>query len=102
MYIIYRITPGVNVFSNHENLVHLPIYCKFCLSNDILTIFPIQMHGISKIGQGHTRVMIYTKFVDLHSWILHAKFQNHSPPGSEEEDFLRCLLFIDMVTILVM
>ena len=31
--------------------------------------------------------MIYTNFIDLHSLMLHAKFQNHSPPGSEEEDF---------------
>ena len=34
--------------------------------------------------------------------MLHAKFQNHRPPGSEEEDFLRFLLFIAMVAIMVM
>ena len=39
-----------------------------------------------EIGQGHSRVMIYT-FVDLRSLMLHAKFQNHRPSGSEEEDF---------------
>ena len=55
-----------------------------------------------KIGQGHPSVMIYRNFVDLHSLMLHAKFQNHRPPGSEEEDFLRLLLFIAMVAILVM
>ena len=55
-----------------------------------------------KIGQGHPRVMIYTNFVDLHSLMLHGKFQNHRPSGSEEEDFLRFLLFIAMVAILVM
>ena len=43
--------------------------------------------------------MIYTHFVDLHSLMLHAKFQNHRPPGSEE-DFLRFLLFIAMVAIM--
>ena len=55
-----------------------------------------------KIGQGHHRVMIYTNFVDLHSQMLRAKFQKHRLSGSEEEDFLRFLLFIAMVVILVM
>ena len=32
--------------------------------------------------------MIYTHFVDLSSLMLHAKFQNHRPSGSEEEDFI--------------
>ena len=31
--------------------------------------------------------MIYINFVDLRSLMLHAKFQNHRPSGSEEEDF---------------
>ena len=79
-------------FSNHKNLVHLPTNCKFCPSNDILTIFSIQMHGRSKltlpkIGQGHPSIMIYTNFADLRSLMLHAKFQNHRPSGSEEIDF---------------
>ena len=33
--------------------------------------------------------MIYINFVDLRSLMLHAKFQNHRPSGSEEEDFLK-------------
>ena len=32
--------------------------------------------------------MIYINFVDLCSLMLHAKFQNHRPSGSEEEIFL--------------
>ena len=40
-----------------------------------------------EIGQGQPSVMIYTNFVDLRSLMLHAKFQNHRPSGSEEEDF---------------
>ena len=40
-----------------------------------------------KIGQGHPRVMIYTNFVELHSQMLHTKFRNHRPSGSEDEDF---------------
>ena len=35
---------GSNFFQNYLPSVHLPISCKICLSNDILTIFPIQMH----------------------------------------------------------
>ena len=31
--------------------------------------------------------MIYTNFVDLRSLMLHAKFQKHWPPGSEEDCF---------------
>ena len=33
--------------------------------------------------------------------MLHAKFQNHRPSGSGEEDFYRFLLFIAMAAILV-
>ena len=32
--------------------------------------------------------MIYKNFVELHSQMLHTKFQNHRPSGSEE-DFLK-------------
>ena len=61
---------------------------KFFVSNDILTIFPIQMHGRPMlIGQGHPRVMIYIKFVELLTLMLHVKFQIHRPSGSGEEDF---------------
>ena len=41
----------------------------------------------SKIGQGQPRVIIYIIFVELESPILHAKFQDHRPSGSGEEDF---------------
>ena len=36
---------GSNYFQNYLPSVHMPISCKICLSNDILTIFPIQMRG---------------------------------------------------------
>ena len=76
-------------FLNHKDSVDLPIYCKFCPSNDIVTIFPIQMCGQPKLTlpskRGHPRVMIYTNFVELHCLMLHAKFQNHRPSGSGED-----------------
>ena len=53
-----------------------------------------------EMGQGHPSVMIYTNFVDLHSLMLHAKFQNHRPSGFEED--LKKMLFIAMAAILVM
>ena len=33
--------------------------------------------------------MIYINFVELLSLILHARFQNHRPSGSGEENFLK-------------
>ena len=33
--------------------------------------------------------MIYINFVQLLSLMLHVKLQNHRPPGSGEEDFLK-------------
>ena len=47
-------------------------------------------------------VMIYTNFVELHCLMFHARFQNHRPSGSGEEDFKMFLIFIAMVAILVM
>ena len=32
-------------------------------------------------------IMIYANFVELYFQMLHAKFQNHRPSGSVEEDF---------------
>ena len=34
--------------------------------------------------------------------MLHDKFQDHRPPGSGEEDFLRFLPYMGMAAILVM
>ena len=36
---------GSNLFQNHKSSVHLPNSLKFFSSKDILTIFPIQIHG---------------------------------------------------------
>ena len=36
-------------FLNHKDSIHLPIYCKFCPSNDIVTIFSVQMQGRLKL-----------------------------------------------------
>ena len=55
-----------------------------------------------KISQGHPRVNININFVELLSLMLHAKFQNHRPSGSEVENFQRFLLFIAMEAIFVM
>ena len=46
--------------------------------------------------------MINTKVVEPYCLMIHAKFQNHRPTGSGEEDSYMFLLFIAMVVILVM
>ena len=90
-----RITPGVNVFFR---IIKIQSICQLTASF-VLTIFSIQMNGRSKltcreIGQGHPSVMIYINFVDLRSLMLHAKFQNYRPSGSEEEDFLKQICYL--------
>ena len=37
--------------------------------------------------------MMYTNFVDLRFLMLHAKFQNHRPSGSEEEEFKKNAIY---------
>ena len=84
---------GPKYFHEYKSSVHLLIPSKFFLTlNDIFLFFPLKcMVGLSwpccKKGQGHPRVIIYTNFVELHCLMLHAKFQNHRPSCSGEEDF---------------
>ena len=80
---------GPKYFHKHKSSVHLHIPSKIFA---IFLIFPIQMHGwpkftLLKKGQVHPKVMIYTNFLELHCLMLHAKFQNHMPSGSEEKGF---------------
>ena len=42
-----------------------------------------------KIGQGHSRVIIYINYDGQESPMLHTKFRENRPAGSGEEDFLR-------------
>ena len=74
--------------------------------NDFVTVFPNQTHNrpnltCRKIGQGQSRVIIYTNFVELDSPMLHAKFQDNRSLGSGEEDFLRFLTYMGVAAILV-
>ena len=61
-----------------------------------------QIWPCRKIGHGQPRVIIYIKFVELESPMLHAKFQDHRTSGSGEEDFLRFLPYMGVAAILVM
>ena len=45
--------------------------------------------------------MIYINYDGPTSPMLHTKFRGNQPTGSEEEDFLRFLLFIAMATIYI-
>ena len=83
---------GQKYFHKHKSSVHLLIPSKLSDKMTFSYFFPFKCMGnlsypCRKIGQGHPRVMIYINFVELHSKMLHAKFQNHRPSGSEEEDF---------------
>ena len=90
------ITPGQgqttpwaqNIFLNINLLSICSFLASFLPFNYIFLFFPIPMHGRPKLtlGQGHPRDMIYINFVELHSQMLHTKFQNHRPSASEEED----------------
>ena len=97
---IYIYIPGAGAdnpleaksFHKSKYSVYLPISCRFCPSNHILTIFPFKCINdlcwpCLTIGQGHPSVMIYTNFVELYCLMLHAKFQNHRSSGSGEDDF---------------
>ena len=55
-----------------------------------------------KIGQGQSRVIIWTTLVILAQTMPHTKFQGHRSIGSGGEDFLRFLPYMGMVAMLVM
>ena len=50
-------------FQNNQYSVHLPISCWLFPSNDILTVFPIQMHW-SRSSQGHD-LYIYCSTISM-------------------------------------
>ena len=63
------------------------------------------MHQIwpcRKIGQGQSRVIIWTNLIALEHPMLHTNVQSHWPFCSREEGFLRFLPYMGMVAILVM
>ena len=47
-----------------------------------------------KIGQGHRRVMIYINYEGIASPMLHSKFCENWPTGSEEEDFFKGFCYL--------
>ena len=71
---------GSNLFQNHKYSALLPISCKTFTLNDILKVFPIQMHWRPMLTL--PKVIIYIHIVDLESLMLHAKFQDPRPLGS--------------------
>ena len=48
-----------------------------------------QIWPCRKIGQGHSRVIIWTNYDGLESLMLHTKFRENLPAGSGEENFWR-------------
>ena len=83
------ITPGQgqnNTWWHLEN-IKIQSICQFAAS------FALQMTS-RKICQGHPRGMIYINFEELHSWMLHVKFQNHRLSGSAGEDFSKVFCYV--------
>ena len=86
--------PGVQFFvQNHKSSVHSPIFFNFLPSNDILTIFLIEMHGLPMLTLPKNRSRSSPRH-DLYNlcraplpYVSDAKFQNHWQSGSGEEDF---------------
>ena len=78
-------------FHKHKYSVYLPISCKFCPSNHILTNFPIQMHGRPKL----TLLLNRSRSSKGHD--LYKLCRAPLPDAS-----CQFLLFIAMVAILVM
>ena len=85
-----------NFLQKHQSSVSLVICCKFLQLNDLVTVFPIQIHWrpCRKIGQGQPMVIIYIISIELDSPMVHAKFQDHQPLGSGEEDLLSFLPYM--------
>ena len=54
------------------------------------------------IVKGQPRVIIYTNFVELHLFMLHAKFQDHRTSDSGKEVFKAFLPYMVVASIFVM
>ena len=83
---------GQNVFIN-INILSICLFSASFAPLIILLLFSpfkcmVDLHKrCREIGQGHPRFIIYKNFVERQCLMLHAKFQNHRPSGSGEEDF---------------
>ena len=60
-----------------------------CFHFFLLKSLCYQIWPCRKIGQGHSRVIIWTIYDGLESLMLHTKFRENRPAGSGEEDFWR-------------
>ena len=79
---------------------------KFLKNPIFFTFFPYksirdQIWYCRKIGQGQTRVIIWTNLVVMEHQMLHTKFQGDRPFGSGGKDFLRFLPYMGIAAILV-
>ena len=60
-----------------------------CFHFFLLKSLSYQIWPCRKIGQGHSRVIIWTNYDGLESPMLHTKFSENRPAGSWDEDFWR-------------
>ena len=58
-----------------------------------------QDHGT--LGQGHTRVIIYTNFAEFDSLMMQAKFQDHGTLGQGHTKVIIYTKFVNLESLMV-
>ena len=70
--------------------LHLPLFrtkAAIVFKKSIVFTFSHVKAYVSKIGQGHPRVIILSNYDGLESPMLHTKFRGNRPSGSGQESF---------------
>ena len=93
------LTYGIHTFS-WSTYFHIKDYHCFG-KMQFLTFSPCQILKDQillwrKMGQGQSRITIWTNLVELGNFVLHTKFKGNQSRSSGEEDFLRFLPYMSM------
>ena len=99
----------LHTFMTSISCLYLPIFrshASIVTEKSTVFTFPIEKPKFPnltcrKIGQGHSRVIIYINYDGQESPMLHTKFRENRPAGSGE-DFEGFLPYMGMAAILVM
>ena len=82
-----------HIFINSISCLHLPTSrSQAAIVSEKSTVFTFshrktfyQIWPCHKIGQGHSRVIIWTNYDGQESWMLHTKFRGNRPAGSGDD-----------------
>ena len=87
-----------HTFMKSTSCLYLPTFSsQASIVSEKSTVFTFPCR---KIGQGHSRFIIYTIYDEQESPMLHTKFRRNRPADSGEEDCLRFLPYMGMAAIL--